>query len=98
MSDEEILNQCQWWISRGSDADAPTILQQNDINFDQCQQIVRELGRGRNVATGTGSRFFTWWTFASLLLAVLIPYAFVAFYTGFKFQWKGQEEGDSSSK
>jgi len=90
-SDAEILNQCSDWVGRGRDADVDSyFFERNNISFEDCQQFVQD-ARAGGASTGAGGpRFFTWGTLTTLVLALLVPFAVVAFYTGFTFKWKAQ--------
>ena len=60
--------------------------------FDECQQLVQQAQQTQQGSTGSVStNFFTWGTFIMFILALVLPYMVVAFYTGFKFQWKSQD-------
>jgi hypothetical protein len=91
MSDAEILQQCQNWISRGSD-DPPAFFEDYDIKFSDCRNAVQQAQGGAGRSVSANSRFFTWGTFIVLVLAVALPYLVVGIYTDFRFQWKGGEE------
>lgn len=90
-SDADIIKQCSDWVSRGRDADVDySFFDRNDISFEDCQQYV-QANRSGGASTGAGGpQFFTWGTLTTLVLALLIPFGVVAFYTGFTFKWKAQ--------
>jgi hypothetical protein len=104
--DDEVYRQCLAWVNAGQDGygvDKSAVGGENagDDDFQECRNIVNQRrgsgGLTRRSSGGSGV-FSSWWTLIFIILALVIPLGFVAFYTNFTLRWQTKKNKTADKK